>query len=111
MDFDEIEIDNDQKEIPYAILDSNDPLYIFNSFSYTKHFIRSHKLIRDVGPYTVGLEYSMMRHLGIFYGDNILTLANFASSLGLSYSLFGPLLRGASTVILEDPYSFTSKPA
>lgn len=66
VDFESIEIDTDDLNIDYAFTDSTDPLYIFNSFSYSKNFIRTHKLIRETGSYAVGLEYSMMRHLGVF---------------------------------------------
>lgn len=65
IDFDEIQIQDDL-EIEYEMIDSNDPLYVFDSFSYSKNFIRTHKLLREVGSYSVGLEYSMMRSLGIF---------------------------------------------
>lgn len=104
-------MDKGDSYIEYAMTDSNDPLYIFNSFSVYKNFIRPHKLIREVGSYAVGVEYSMMRHLGVFQGDSILTFANFNNCMGLTYSAFGPLLRGASSLILEDPLIFLTKPA
>lgn len=44
-----------------------------------------------------------MRTCGVFANDIVLTLANLDSTLALSYSVFGPLLWGASTFLLEDP--------
>jgi len=57
----------------------------------------------------VGLNYSMMRTLGIFKNDTMLTLSNLSSNIGLSYALFGPLLRGASTFLIEDPWAFSKR--
>ena len=44
--------------------------------------------------------------MAVFPLDVILCCNNIGSTLGLSYGLFGPLLWGASTVIMEDPWNF-----
>lgn len=87
-------------------MDSSDPLYVFDSLCRKDGDVVHSKLVRDVGGFSVGLEHSMMKSLGIFKEDKILTLASLCSTIGLSYSLFGPLLRGATSILLEDLWSF-----
>lgn len=66
VDYETLEPTKTDGVIEYAMTDVDHPLYVFTSYSYSKNYIRTHKLIREHGSYAVGLDYSMMRHLGIF---------------------------------------------
>ena len=109
IDFDELKR-NDNTTLEYAELPSDHPLYIFDSMVVNETAggtqFNVPKLTRPTGPYLVGLDQSVHRTLGLFGGSNIASLANLASTIGLAYTLYGPLLAGASTIVLEDLHSF-----
>lgn len=110
IDFDDVEFDEAFKQ-DYEKLDSNDHIYAFDSMVFKPGdedglSLSISKLLRPVGPYMVGLDYSMHRTLGLFQGSNMACLANLASPMGLSYSLYGPMLAGSSSLILEDFSAF-----
>ena len=87
-------------------MDSNDPLFIFKSFCQINNKIKEVNLLRENAPFGVGLNYSMMRSLGLFEKDMILPLTNLCSNLGITYGMLGPLLIGASSIHVEDLWQF-----
>ncbi len=99
----------------YEILNSNDNLYVFNSYSQTQSLaqnqckIETKKLFRETGPFMVGLKNSMENVMGISHYDIMMNLCNLSSTIGLSYSIFGPLLCGGSSFIIEDFFAFKNK--
>lgn len=109
IDFDDLPTD-DAAGWEYAELNADHPLYFFDSMVVNETAQGSQfnvsKLVRPTAPYLVGLDQSMHRTLGLFGNSNIASLTNLASTIGLAYSLYGPLLAGASTLILEDLPSF-----
>ena len=100
-------------DFEYEWMDSNDSLHVFNSFCH--YFvdgelkIDSAKLIRENGPFAVGLLRSMTRTLDLNKFDIMMTLSNLSSTIGLSYGIFGPLLVGGTSYLLEDIFNFPDK--
>ena len=79
-------------------LDSNDPLYLI----YTSGTTGDPKgLVRATGDYAVVLHWSMKNVYNIDRGDVFFAASDIGWVLGHSYSVYGPLLRGATTVFYE----------
>ena len=49
-----------------------------------------------------------MQSMAVFPKDVVLSCTNVGSTFGLSFGVYGPLLWGASSVVIEDPWNFHS---
>jgi len=58
-------------------------------------------IIRDVGGAAIGLSFQMANTIGIKYGERYFSTADIGWVVGHSFTVYGPLLKGAATVIYE----------
>lgn len=77
---------------------SNDPLYIL----YTSGTTGTPKgILREHGGTTVALEWTMNHIMGINKKDTYFAASDIGWVVGHSFTVYGPLLRGAATVLYE----------
>lgn len=77
---------------------SNHPLYLI----YTSGTTGTPKgIVRPSGPHGVALLYAQRYMYGLQPGETMFTFSDFGWALGHSYTAYGPLLNGSTTILFE----------
>ncbi|SDX59689.1 AMP-binding protein [Hymenobacter psychrophilus] len=79
-------------------VDATAPLYILYTSGTTG---RPKGVVREHGGHAVALRYSMGAVFGLQPGDTVFTGSDIGWAVGHSYIVYGPLLLGATAVLLE----------
>ena len=95
VDFDELLRAAPVAAVPVA---ATHPLYILYTSGTTG---RPKGVVRDHGGHAVALRYSMAALYDLAPGDVIFTGSDIGWAVGSSYIVYGPLLRGCTTVLFE----------
>jgi propionyl-CoA synthetase len=85
-------------QVPVAWLESSEPSYILYTSGTTG---RPKGIQRDTGGYAVALASSMKHIYCVEPGETMFTTSDIGWVVGHSYIVYGPLIRGATTVLYE----------
>lgn len=85
-------------EVAPESLDSDHPLYILYTSGTTG---KPKGILRDNGGHAVALTWSMRNVFGVNPGDVFWAASDIGWVVGHSFSLYGPLLNGSTSVIYE----------
>ncbi|HEV7855883.1 MAG TPA: propionate--CoA ligase, partial [Herminiimonas sp.] len=96
--FQDLAAQHDGALVPCVWLESNEPSYILYTSGTTGH---PKGVQRDVGGHAVMLATSMALLFGAQAGDTMFTTSDIGWVVGHSYGVYGPLIMGMTTLMVE----------
>jgi propionyl-CoA synthetase len=97
-DHDWIEIMNHAEPVSCIVMKSTDPLYILYTSGTTG---KPKGVVRDNGGHAVALKWSLTNIYDVNPGDVFWAASDIGWAVGHSYSVYGPLMQGCTTVLYE----------